>query len=200
MPGYNYKNAISNGCFFNLAARLAMYTGNSSYSDWADKMWDWSRSVGLVSDNFLVYDGTDDTIDCRELNHLQWSYNAGVYLYGAATMWNITEGSARDEWQTRTQGLLDAAIRIFFYSNQTMYEVACEPSHNCNIDQQTFKAYLSRWMAASTKVAPWTADTIMPLLAASAQAAAKSVSLPHPSPLCPHSTDCSSSAPAATTA
>lgn len=57
-----------------------------------------------------------------------------------------------------------------------MQEVTCEPSRNCNIDQQTFKAYLSRWMAASVKVAPFTHDKIMPLIAASAEAAAKSVS------------------------
>lgn len=54
-----------------------------------------------------------------------------------------------------------------------MYEVACEPSGNCNLDQQSFKAYLSRWMAATVKVAPWTHDTIMPLLTTSATAAAK---------------------------
>lgn len=54
-----------------------------------------------------------------------------------------------------------------------MYEVACEPSGNCNLDQQSFKAYLSRWMAATVKVAPWTHDTIMPLLRTSATAAAK---------------------------
>lgn len=87
--GYNYKNAISNGCFFNLGARLAMYTGNASYAEQADKMWDWSRSVGLLSDEYFVYDGTDDTLNCTELNHIQWSYNAGVFLYGAATMWNF---------------------------------------------------------------------------------------------------------------
>lgn len=55
-----------------------------------------------------------------------------------------------------------------------MYEVACEPSGNCNVDQQSFKAYLARWMAATTKVAPWTHDTIMPLLQSSAAAAAQS--------------------------
>ncbi|KAF2166123.1 glycoside hydrolase family 76 protein [Zasmidium cellare ATCC 36951] len=172
--GYNYKNSISNGCFMNMAARLAMYTGNTSYNEWADRAWEWSRSVGLVSDTYLVYDGTDDNLDCKELNHLQWSYNSGVYLMAAATMWNITEGATRDQWQTRTQGLLNATKQIFFYPNGTMQETACEGSHNCNIDQQTFKAYLSRWMAASTKVAPWTKDTIMPLLASSAEAAAKS--------------------------
>lgn len=56
------------------------------------------------------------------------------------------------------------------------YEVACEPNNNCNVDQLSFKAYLSRWMAATTKVAPWTSDQILPLLASSAQAAAQSCS------------------------
>lgn len=56
------------------------------------------------------------------------------------------------------------------------YEVACEPNGLCNVDQLSFKAYLSRWMAATTKVAPWTADQVLPLLASSAQAAAQSCS------------------------
>lgn len=57
-----------------------------------------------------------------------------------------------------------------------MYEVACEPNNNCDTDQQSFKAYLSRWMAATTKVAPWTSDQLMPYLQASASAAAQSCS------------------------
>lgn len=70
--------------------------------------------------------------------------------------------------------MLDSAARIFFYeSTNIMYEVACEPSGNCNLDQKSFKAYLARWMAATVKVAPWTHDTIMPLIRTSAVAAAK---------------------------
>jgi mannan endo-1,6-alpha-mannosidase len=57
-----------------------------------------------------------------------------------------------------------------------MYEVACEPNNNCNTDQLSFKAYLTRWMAMTAKVAPWTHDTIMPMLRASAIAAAQSCS------------------------
>jgi mannan endo-1,6-alpha-mannosidase len=40
----------------------------------------------------------------------------------------------------------------------------------------SFKAYLSRWMAASSKVAPWLYASVKPYLAASAQAAAASCS------------------------
>ncbi|KAF2215156.1 glycoside hydrolase family 76 protein [Cercospora zeae-maydis SCOH1-5] len=172
--GYDYKNAISNGCYFNLAARLALYTGNTSYMAEAEKTWDWMVGpVAMISDEYYVYDGADADQNCAELSRLQWSYNAGVFLYGAAVMWNMTEGDTQTKWRTRTEGLLLGTIPIFF-KNRTMIEIACEPGANCNIDQQTFKAYLSRWMAASVKVAPWTHDTIMPLLRTSALAAAKS--------------------------
>ena len=53
-----------------------------------------------------------------------------------------------------------------------MWEQACEPHGTCDTDNYSFKAYLSRWMAATTKLAPWTYDTIMPKLKASATAAA----------------------------
>jgi mannan endo-1,6-alpha-mannosidase len=52
-----------------------------------------------------------------------------------------------------------------------MSEVTCESS-TCNVDQRSFKAYLSRWMAGTAALAPFTADFIMPKLRASAQAAA----------------------------
>lgn len=86
--GYNYKNSISNGCFINLGARLGAYTGNTSYFDQVDKVWDWMDSVGLISQSFQVFDGTDVTINCTQLDHVQWTYNGGVLLLSAATMWN----------------------------------------------------------------------------------------------------------------
>ena len=59
-----------------------------------------------------------------------------------------------------------------------MQEVACEPQQSCNNDQPSFKAYLSRWMAVTTQMAPWTTDYIMTKLRASAQGAAKQCSGP----------------------
>jgi len=56
-----------------------------------------------------------------------------------------------------------------------MYEEACEQVNTvgtCDTDQQSFKAYLSRWMAATTKIAPFTASYSLPLLSSSAKAAA----------------------------
>jgi mannan endo-1,6-alpha-mannosidase len=54
-----------------------------------------------------------------------------------------------------------------------MYERACEPLGTCQVDQKSFKAYFSRWLAGTTQMAPFTYDLIMPKLRASALAAAK---------------------------
>lgn len=86
--GFNYKNTISNGGFFNIAARLARYTGNQTYADTAIRTWDWVSEIGLISDTWQFFDGTDENNNCSNVNHIQWSYNIGVFLVGAAHMYN----------------------------------------------------------------------------------------------------------------
>ncbi|KAI9817423.1 MAG: hydrolase 76 protein [Pycnora praestabilis] len=173
--GYNYKNSISNGCFFNLAARLALYTGNQTYADWATKTFDWIQNIQLMNSQYQFFDGTDDTQNCSSINHIQWTYNAGVYLHGAANMYAFTNQSSL--WQTRVQGILNATD-VFFSPDvpNVMYEVACEPNGKCDVDQRSFKAYLARWMAATTKLAPFTTNFVMEKLQASASAAAEQCS------------------------
>ncbi|GMG54731.1 unnamed protein product [Aspergillus oryzae var. brunneus] len=100
--GYHYKNTIANGCFFNLAARLARYTGNQTYADWAVRVWDWTESVGFITEDYLFLDGADELKNCSEFNYLQWTYNSGVYLFGAASMYNLVRMSFDNT--TRTHG------------------------------------------------------------------------------------------------
>jgi mannan endo-1,6-alpha-mannosidase len=137
--GYNYKNSVSNGAFFQISARLARFTGNQTYLDWANKSFEWSQNVGLIGPSYHVFDGTDDTLNCSELSHIEWSYNMGIHLYGAAVLYNLTNGSAI--WIERTEGLLNTSA-IFFspYDNATdvMYEAPCEPIETCNMDQLSF--------------------------------------------------------------
>lgn len=166
--GYNYKNSPSNGGLFNMAARLYAYTGNETYADWANKAWDWMDSVGLIGPDSQIFDGTQIADNCSALDHTRWTYTAGIMLNGAAVMWNKTNNT---DWKTRTQNLFNATA-YFFNENKVMKEV-CEPSNNCNLDQQSFKAYLARFMAASTKSAPFLYDQTMTYLDASAVAAAK---------------------------
>jgi mannan endo-1,6-alpha-mannosidase len=60
-----------------------------------------------------------------------------------------------------------------------MQEQACEDINTCDTDQLSFKAYTSRWLAATTQLAPFTASTIQPLLKSSAMAAAQQCSGPN---------------------
>lgn len=176
--GYDYKNSISQACFFNLAARLYLYTGNVTYGEWAVKTWDWMIDVKFIDADYYVYDGAHIESGCTDITPYQWTYNAGAFLLGAAAMYNYTavKNDQNDAamWKERVDGMLNGTA-VFFTTNDRniMTEVACEPVNLCDLDQQSFKAYLSRWMAATTKWAPWTSTTIMPLLNASAIAAAK---------------------------
>lgn len=87
--GYNYKNCASNGGFFQLASRLARYTGNQTYVHWAEKSWNWfADSILYESDTHKIYDGTSDTNNCSDADHTQWTYNYGLYLGGLAYLYN----------------------------------------------------------------------------------------------------------------
>jgi mannan endo-1,6-alpha-mannosidase len=85
--GYDYKNSISNGGLFQLAARLARYTGNATYAEWADKTWDWMHTTPLFTENYAIYDGIKIE-NCSHPLPIQWTYNVGVFLMGAANMYN----------------------------------------------------------------------------------------------------------------
>lgn len=94
--GYNLKNTISNGCFFNLAARLARFTGDQRYADSAVRTWDWMARIGLFDKFYSVFDSTDSNNNCTDIGHNQWTYNAGIMLMGASTMYNFVSASYID--------------------------------------------------------------------------------------------------------
>ena len=112
--GFDYKNTISNGCFFNIAARLAKYTNNDTYTEWAMRAWKWELEVGLMSKDYHFYDGTSERQNCTEMNHIQWTYNAGIHMSGAAALWNMSEtrGNA-------VSSLSATCFLLFLSSNMT---------------------------------------------------------------------------------
>ncbi|KAG5991182.1 hypothetical protein E4U43_004082 [Claviceps pusilla] len=168
--GWNYKNSISNGCFFNIASRLHRYTGNETYADWANKVFDWHLSIGLITKDYGVHDGITIDLDgsCRRIDVLEWSYNAGVFLHGAAAMYNAT---SNDKWKTAVDGFLRHA-QSRFMKDGVVYEQFCELNKLCNNDQQSFKGYFLRWIAATTQLAPYTYSTVKPILETAASKAA----------------------------
>ncbi|PYI00609.1 mannan endo-1,6-alpha-mannosidase [Aspergillus sclerotiicarbonarius CBS 121057] len=180
--GWTMKNAISNGGFFQLAARLARYTGNETYAEWAKKTWEWSVASPLVSnETWNVADSTDVRDGCTSQGNNQWSYNYGAYLMGAAYMFNYT---GMGEWGDVVEGLLGRVLDQFFIIEDNdgdgeggdgggiFSEYLCEPSALCNFNEILFKGIVSSWLSAVAIVVPETYDRIFPNLQASAQAAA----------------------------
>ncbi len=96
LNGWDYKNSISNGCFFNIAARLAQYTGNSTYAHFASQTWDWITGVGFIDKDYNIYDGAHYETNCTDINPIQYSYNSGIFLLGAATMYNYVSPSPQE--------------------------------------------------------------------------------------------------------
>lgn len=88
LTGYDYKNSIANGCFFNIGARLARYTANNTYAEHAERTWNWITSVGYIDKDYNVYDGAHIGVNCTDINRVQFSYNSAVWLLGAANMYN----------------------------------------------------------------------------------------------------------------
>ncbi|KAL5334198.1 glycoside hydrolase [Aspergillus crustosus] len=176
--GYLLKNAISNGGLFQLAARLARYTGNDTYSDWATTIWDWSVSSPLVNNKtWNVADSTDINNGCSTQGNNQWSYNYGTYIIGAAYMYNLTE---KTEWKTAVDGMLAKLLDTFFPDEsgggKIFSEYLCEPKELCNYNEILFKGIVSTWLTSVSLVVPETYDLIYPKLQTSAQAAALSCS------------------------
>ncbi|KAH8703241.1 putative glycosyl hydrolase [Talaromyces proteolyticus] len=173
--GYRIKNAISNGALFQIAARLARYTGNQTYSDWAEKIWDWSATTPLLNTSeWHIADTTTPATDCTDHGDIQWTYNYGTYLMGAAYMYNFT--NAGTKWKNGVDGLLAKTISLFFpseYGGKVMSEVACESIDTCDRNQICFKGFLSAWLATTTQLVPYTLGEIKPLLQGSAVAAGK---------------------------
>lgn len=189
--GYDYKNTISTGGLFQLASRLARYTGNATYADWAEKTWQWMYGTPIFGKDENgtatgdIWDGVYIVNNCSSATQTYWTYNVGTVVMGAAYMYNYTNGSST--WADRLN-LVMKGTDIFFVESagtnpnqgqppqggEIAAEVACEPpaQQTCNNDEPSFKAYLMRWLAVTTKLAPYTHDTIMTRLKASAVGAA----------------------------
>jgi mannan endo-1,6-alpha-mannosidase len=173
--GLNYKNTVSNGGFFQIAARLARATGNDTYLEWAEKVWDWTWDTGLIDhDYWHVYDGAHAAQNCKDVSAHAFTYTSGIYLHGAAVLANHT-GDAK--WAERAEKLLDGAA-WFFSPNENakdvMYEGACETVGKCSVDMTTHKGQLARYMWQSTTMLSSLRPRVEQYLQTSAKAAAAS--------------------------
>ncbi|KAK2592304.1 hypothetical protein QQS21_009994 [Conoideocrella luteorostrata] len=193
--GYDYKNTISNGIFFNMGARLARYTGNDTYAQRAEDSWNWIWGVKYIDhETWSVYDGSHVQNNCTVLVKTTYSYNAAILAQGAAYMYNYvsfvdvrskysqanqnrncSQTNGEERWKSRLDSLLDNIFKTFFHKGAA-FEVACEQDNGqgtCNRDMNMYKGFLHRWLAVTSQVAPYTQDKILPMLRKSAETAVK---------------------------
>ncbi|KAJ5584743.1 CAZyme family GH76 [Penicillium hispanicum] len=177
--GYTTKNAISNGGLFQLAARLALYTKNSTYADWAERIWDWSATTPILKESaWTIADSTTCETQCTDHGDYQWTYNYGTYISGAGYMYNYTNGTVQ-KYKDGIDGLLGTANQFYPSSGYgiddgtILVEKTCEPSGKCDRNQITFKAYFASWLAFMTTIVPDTSSKILPKLKTTATAATK---------------------------
>lgn len=93
--GYDYKNTVSNGCFFHLGARLARYTGNVSYVDPVTRAYDWLVKTKLITEDFRALDGAQSKDECAEETHdrNEWTYNVGILMAGSAYLYDFVRAN-----------------------------------------------------------------------------------------------------------
>ncbi|KAM3425307.1 Mannan endo-1,6-alpha-mannosidase [Cercospora zeina] len=186
MDGYHYKNAITNGLAFQLAARLVFATVKPDshaakfYADWADKLWHANLGGVIDEGSYKVFDGVHAP-ECKKGADEEWSYNLGVWMGGCAVMAGLNgvtkdrlEVTAPVNWGPRTSRFVDSAIATFTREN-VLYEPRCEDGGTCNDDQQTFKAALARSMGLTARLVPETRERIKKVLEASRSAALTTV-------------------------
>lgn len=87
--GYTLKYSFTNGQLFELSARLARYTNNQTYSDWAEKVWDWSTKTLVNTSDWAVHDTVSALGDCKIPSNLPWSWNYGSFIRGGVYMYNL---------------------------------------------------------------------------------------------------------------
>lgn len=98
--GYDYAQTSANSDFFLLASRLARFTGNDTYAEWAEKIFDWAKEIGLITDDYNVYGARRD---CTTINDIQWTYEHGLLTEGAAVMYNIVSTCLVESWNAAKQ-------------------------------------------------------------------------------------------------
>lgn len=173
--GYDYKNTISNGLLFHIAARLARYLDNETYVETAEKVWDWMEEVGFYTtdgDKIIIFDGAKIENNCSDITKIRWSYSYGVFIAGCAYLYDYTKD---DKWKTRATDIITTAVD-YFQIGGYMAETACASVNRCNNDQRSFRCLLSRCLGVTTVLIPETKDLLDDYLQKSATGAAKSCS------------------------
>ena len=143
--GWMDKNTISNGCFFQLAARLARYTGNDTYAQWANKAYDWMAASPLITQHFEVFDSmTFNETNCPvgQLGEIQWTYNIGTIIAGCAFV----------RCPIHVEICANSSRCITTYAQQTIVHRNANIPQTTGAQQQQWQSRLNNYLANTQRV------------------------------------------------
>ena len=153
----NYKNAIANELFLDVAAQLALQAKKSNeraaYREWAEKEWNWFEHSGMINSDHLVNDGLDAS--CANNHKTTWSYNQGVVLGGLA---ELSKSSKATSGASSNAALLAQADEIakaaisHITDAQGILHDPCEPK--CGGDGTQFKGIFARNLRILSETQP----------------------------------------------
>lgn len=155
----DYKNAVTNEIFIELAAQLAERTGDDTYRSWATRGWNWFLGTGMINASQLVNDGLDAT--CHNNGRTTWTYNQGVILGAAVDLYRLT--GSRQYLRVAT-GIANAAMTALSGPGDILHE-PCEPVlsrtivwsavlQGCGADAPQFKGIFIWYLTVLAQTAP----------------------------------------------
>ncbi|KAH6856230.1 glycosyl hydrolase family 76-domain-containing protein [Chaetomium sp. MPI-CAGE-AT-0009] len=157
---YDSKDTAATAAFLNLGARLYRFTNNETYAEWAERSWNWLTGVGLVDDEFNVWDVAHDGAEwnCSHITKLRWSNPATVLLQATAYMTSQIPNTttAHQTWQNRLTSLTTQTLPYFFPNNGPLIEPTCETADSCSsaTERIFFKNIAMRALAGAAAVVP----------------------------------------------
>jgi len=133
-PSLPYKNTITNELFVTSSVQMYLTLGDREYLDNALKAWTWLESSGLRNQRGLFADGVHF---CKMIEGTVWTYNQAVLLSGLAGLFLATGDSV---FLDNGYDLIEAVLSSWLVRQGGVLTERCDPSGNCNQDQNTFKA------------------------------------------------------------
>ncbi|PVI02808.1 glycoside hydrolase family 76 protein [Periconia macrospinosa] len=191
--GYDYMDAGSASNFFLLSARLARFTGNKTYTEWAGKAYQWAEDHKFI-DKFQVYGGASVKDNCSKVEKAQWSMDHAVFTEGAAVMYNLTNGA--EKWKNIVAGFANSTQTFINSTTKTLYEptceirtcsaaddvnidnvlsrIACMNAGRCSVEQRAYKGVAIRSYYHTMRYAPFSAEKLQSVASSSAKGAKRS--------------------------
>ncbi|KAF2877207.1 glycosyl hydrolase family 76-domain-containing protein [Massariosphaeria phaeospora] len=168
---WDMKDSVSNGGFFLLGARLARLTGNESYYEWADRSFKWSQDVGLIGEDYLVYNVASLNKECSVPKTSPWLQSHAIFAEGAAVMFSLTD---EPKWKDAVSGFA-ISVKAFQAEGTSILsdDSTCEKNGSCAGRLSPFTGIAASAYARAVVAASTQAGDFYEMLQASAKGAAQ---------------------------